>query len=416
MNPYDIMSITDTAAATHPWATQSRAYTYDNVDRLLTASSTTPGNNSYGYDNVDNATSVTNPSGTVTPVPTYNANNQLATWAANTYAYDSNGNTVSGDGTKTYKWDAENRLVEIDYVGGTDKTTFAYDGINHRTVQADTIGGVTTTTRYLWCGDRICQKRDGSDTVLKRYLYEGEYNVSTLQKLIYMPDQLDSVRDVLDGSTGTRVASYDYTPYGSVARSSVTNGTDYQYANLFSHPQSGLNLATYRADDGNTGRWINRDPIRESGGVNLYTYVTANPITGLDATGLCDEEKQKFCDKLLADIFRKGANIILMISKYSPVKDGMGGWPTVGGKLTKPGGHYQKITEAQDGLRADIDTYDRVCRDGGGGGGMSGIPTDILDAATKSLPKPIISNMPEFIPIPPIGSIGPVIITIMRLF
>jgi RHS repeat-associated protein len=100
-----------------------------------------------------------------------------------------------------------------------------------------------------------------------------------------MPDQLGSVRDVLDATTGTRVASYDFTPYGAVTQSSVTNGTDYQYAGLFKHTASGLNLSTTRAHDGVTGRWLNRDPIREIGGMNLYTY-GANPINGVDPFGL----------------------------------------------------------------------------------------------------------------------------------
>jgi YD repeat-containing protein len=49
-NPYDIQSITDLAAPGNPWATQTHTYTYDDVDRLLSASATVPGNFAYGYD------------------------------------------------------------------------------------------------------------------------------------------------------------------------------------------------------------------------------------------------------------------------------------------------------------------------------------------------------------------------------
>jgi RHS repeat-associated protein len=306
-NVYDIQSITDTAAAGHPWATQSHAYTNDLIDRLLTASATTPGNFAYGYDNLDNATSVITPSGAVEAK--YNDLNQLDSWGAKTYSYDADGNTLSGDGTKTYKWDAENRLIEIDYVGTSNKTTFAYDGIGHRTVQADTISGTTTTRRYLWCpsaGDltdesasvhgfnvgvdfSICQSRDGSDNVLRRHMQEGELNVSSGQKLVYMPDQIGSVRDVLDATSGNLVQSYDYTPYGGVARSNGSTPTDYRYAGLFFHAASGLNLSTYRAFDGVTGRGLNRDPIRELGGPNLYMYTGADPINRMDTAGLGGE-------------------------------------------------------------------------------------------------------------------------------
>lgn len=287
-NPYDIQKITDTAATGHPWATQSRNYTYDLIDRLLTASSTTPGNDTYAYDKLDNATTYNIP-GTSTS-PTYNGFNQIHTWGTKTYAYDANGNLTSGDGVKTYKYDAENRLIEIDYIGTSNKSVFMYDGIGHRISDAETVSGTTTTTYYLWCSSTICQTRNSSQTVVRRDLPEGEYNVSTSQKLIYMPDKLGSVRDVIDGTTGSLVASYDFMPYGAVARSNVTNGADFQYAGLFAHAQSGLNLAALRALDGTTGRWTNRDPIKESGGVNLYGFVGANPVMRLDPTGLTWEQ------------------------------------------------------------------------------------------------------------------------------
>lgn len=322
VNPYDIMSITDTAATGHPFASQSHNYGYDLVDRLTSATSTTPGNYSYGYDNLDNATSVTDPAfGTITP--TYNGLNQVQAFNTNTYTYDANGNTTSDGVTKNYKWDAENRLIEIDYIGTSNKSVFSYDGLGRRTVDAETVSGTTTSTRYLWCplgqrlndsglngtrfsaalngshfpnivpnglsqvvGGTLCQTRDGSDSVQRRDLGEGEFNVVTSQKLIYMPDQLGSVRDVLDASTGNLVQSYDYSPYGNVVQSSGSTPTDYQYARLFFHPTSNLNLATYRAYDGITGRFPNPDPVAERGGLNRYTYVGADPIMWADETGL----------------------------------------------------------------------------------------------------------------------------------
>jgi uncharacterized protein RhaS with RHS repeats len=35
-----------------------------------------------------------------------------------------------------------------------------------------------------------------------------------------------------------------------------------------------------------TGRWLNRDPISEQGGLNLYGFVGNEPVDGVDPTGL----------------------------------------------------------------------------------------------------------------------------------
>ena len=42
----------------------------------------------------------------------------------------------------------------------------------------------------------------------------------------------------------------------------------------------------YRAYDPATGRWLSRDPIGESGGINLYGYVSNSPVNYMDSIGL----------------------------------------------------------------------------------------------------------------------------------
>ena len=141
-----------------------------------TAVRTAANDNSYLRLEYNNATTFT--IGATVKNPTYNAFNQVNKWdSTHTYAHDNNGNLLSGDGAKTYKYDAENRLVEVNYVGGSNKSVFSYDGLNRRTVVAETVSGVTTSKRYLWCGDRVCQVRDAADVVLKRTLLPGTYRL-----------------------------------------------------------------------------------------------------------------------------------------------------------------------------------------------------------------------------------------------
>ena len=57
---------------------------------------------------------------------------------------------------------------------------------------------------------------------------------------------------------------------------------DFEYAGYYFHSPSGLNLTLTRVFDSRTGRFINRDPIAEQGGLNLYDYVNNDPIVALD--------------------------------------------------------------------------------------------------------------------------------------
>lgn len=57
------------------------------------------------------------------------------------------------------------------------------------------------------------------------------------------------------------------------------------YAGLYLHEESGLYLATYRGYNPATARWLNRDPIEEMGGLNLYGYVMNDPINFVDPDG-----------------------------------------------------------------------------------------------------------------------------------
>ncbi len=273
-NAYQITGITDTAPGTHPWLSQTWSFTHDASDRLLTGNGSIVGNHTYGYDKLDNALNFAGVTGT------YNGLNLIGTFNSQPYTYDANGN-LSADGTRTYAFDAADRLKTVTQGGTT--VSFAYDGLGRRLKQ--TVGA--TETRYLWCGAAICQQRSGSDTVEKRFYGEGEYVHSGTKKYLTLTDHLGSVRDVIDiTGTPTLVGSFDYRPYGEAARSWGTVTTGYTYAGLFAQTDTGLLLSTTRAYDPANGKWLNIDPIREVGGINLTGYVGAGPMAAIDPLGL----------------------------------------------------------------------------------------------------------------------------------
>jgi RHS repeat-associated protein len=83
---------------------------------------------------------------------------------------------------------------------------------------------------------------------------------------------------------GKRIGELDYGPYGEDIKA-AGQVTDYRYAGMFYLPETGLYLTHYRLYDPDTKRWLNRDPIGEEGGINLYAYVEGNPVNFVDPTG-----------------------------------------------------------------------------------------------------------------------------------
>lgn len=261
-------------------------YGYDRSNRLVSATlgtdvrppkATQTPQFSYGYDPASNVTSITAAGATRSqPVTVTNA------LAAGTY--DANGNLTALDGV-AYRWDAANRLIAV--VKGAQESAFTYDGLSRMVRIVEKTGGVVTADHsYVWCGEVRCLERDNLQTgspVTKRYFAQGFRAGS--QSFYYVMDMLGSVRAVVD-ATGAVRARYDYDPYGNRTKLAGDVDADMGYAGLFQHGPSGLALAVYRAYDPTRGRWLNRDPIGERGGLNLYGYVDATPLVRTDPNGL----------------------------------------------------------------------------------------------------------------------------------
>ena len=255
---------------------------YDNAYRLTGASSSA-GTYGYGLDPTDNITSFKSPTGSTSA--NYNELNQIKDFGSYVYVYDKNG-SVLDDGLRTYKWDAENRLLSVTSKANSAlKTAFRYDGLGRRTA-IDTTNGMTSETRYLWCGEQLCQARTSTDTVSRRYYSEGEYLPLGGTSLYYSQDQLRSVRDVLATQNGSRVGSFDYDPYGNPSESNDQIGTNFRYAGMFYDQQDGLYLTQYRIYSPAVGHWLSRDPVDGyPASVNSYVYALNNPIVFQDPDG-----------------------------------------------------------------------------------------------------------------------------------
>ncbi len=199
-------------------------------------------------------------------------------------ALDANGNTL-GDGSKTYSWDFENRLISAT-VPGTGITTFRYDPFGRRIQKSGPLG----TTNYLYDGANLLQEIDNSGNVLARYT-QGVYVDEPLSELrsgitsYYEEDGLGSVTS-LSSSTGGIANSYTYDSFGKLTASSGTIPNPFQYTAREFDQETGAYYYRARYYDQNVGRFISEDPIGLKGGPNFYDYVSNDPVNLIDPRGL----------------------------------------------------------------------------------------------------------------------------------
>ncbi|HEV2804213.1 MAG TPA: RHS repeat-associated core domain-containing protein [Chthoniobacterales bacterium] len=179
--------------------------------------------------------------------------------------------------------DGANRLVAIKYTGFTTRSEFTYDGLNGIAKIVEKTGATISSTRKIvWEGQEKVEFRDATDAVAQRNYPQGQYVGTTAY--FYTRDHLGSIREMFTGG-GTVVARYDYDPYGRSTTVLGTTPTDFNFTGLYRHAKSNLDLAVYRAYDPDLGRWLNRDPIQESGGLNLFAYTKNDPANMVDPIG-----------------------------------------------------------------------------------------------------------------------------------
>lgn len=259
--------------------------TYDSGDHLTSiqyaSGSTQIGDVTYSYDVAGRrVTAGGSLSNTVLPAAltsaTYDAAQRLQSWGSQSFTYDDNGN-LTGDGTNTNAWDSRNRLISL---GGS---AFTYDAMNRRNGQ--TVG--TTTTNYLYDGHNVLQELNGS-TVIASYLLGGTLDerfsrTDSAGRRSFLTNAIGSTV-ALANDSGSIVTNYAYEPYGAVTVSGASSSNPNQFTGR-DNDGTGLHYLRARYYHPTFGRFVSEDPIGMNGGLNLYTYAQADPITLTDVTG-----------------------------------------------------------------------------------------------------------------------------------
>ncbi|MGI8967003.1 MAG: RHS repeat-associated core domain-containing protein, partial [Limisphaerales bacterium] len=240
---------------------------------------------------------------------------QLTNAQSSTLTYDGNGN-LTNDSVKTFEYDDENQLTRITKASGW-MTEFVYDGrMRLRTSRDYNWSGISwvqiNEVRRIYDGNLVVQERNSGNTPTVSYTRgndlsgsrEGAGGIGGLlarNNHYYFADGNGNILRLMRGGGGS-AAVYRYDPLGNMISKSgnLADANTYRFSSKEIHVNSGLYYYGYRFYDPNFQRWLNRDPIEESGfrqlavinldnwndRANLYRFIYNDPIFGIDAQGL----------------------------------------------------------------------------------------------------------------------------------
>jgi RHS repeat-associated protein len=288
-----------------PGTTTDRAYQYDHIgNRKKSANSLTlPATDNYTSNALNQYTAFT--SGQLTSEP----------------QYDFDGNMTAGphpaDPTipALFFYDAENRLLEIrNATTGVTLQRNHYDAF-HRLIRVTALhNGQSTTEHILWNGWTLVSRFVSNGNSLSETFHytwgtdlsgseQGAGGVGGLLAITRVPatGNASTRYPLYDGNgnitalvavNGNLSASYRYDAFGKTLNSTDNDATGWVNHNIhgfstkptFGH--QGLHYYGYRWYNAKDGRWINRDPIEENGGLNLYGFVYNNYSSWYDYLGM----------------------------------------------------------------------------------------------------------------------------------
>jgi RHS repeat-associated protein len=168
------------------------------------------------------------------------------------------------------------------------KEVYTYSG------PADAPTGYTlqSKTYFAWQGWTLIAEYDASLALTRRYTFGidlsgGLGGAGDIGGLLAIEDRRTAtagtylsafdgngnLMGLADGSTGALVAAYEYDPFGNVLRATGTYAKQnpFRFAGKYLDTETGLSYYGFRYYCASTGRFVNRDPLEERGGWNLYS-------------------------------------------------------------------------------------------------------------------------------------------------
>jgi RHS repeat-associated protein len=300
-------------------STQNNTFSYNDRNEVTNATMRN-GTSTYNFDQIGNRVQVTTPDEPNSLFYLTNALNQYLAIEESVppsvpvRAYDADGNlTNDGEGT-TFKWNAENRMVRVEkgnivmlntYDGQgrrvrkhvfdngnpVEDTRFFYDGWN-LIYEIDVLAADPEPTFYVW-GLDLSQSLQGAGGVggLLLVLTPNSELPATAHAVSY--DANGNISEYINLANGNVDAHLEYDAFGRIIASTGTAPSNFGFSTKYEDTETGYLYYGFRYYDPQTGRWPNRDPIGERGGLNLYAFVGNNGVNTWDYLGL---KRSKFFD------------------------------------------------------------------------------------------------------------------------
>lgn len=216
------------------------------------------------------------------------------------------------------KWDGENRLIEATNVAnvpnaGKKKLTFTYDHLGRRvrkTVFPWSGSNYSTTPsedlQFVYDGwNLLAELNQTNKTVLRSYAWGSDLSgdmesAGGIGGLVMQRDHSGAgshhfagydgngnVTALVSGADSAVTAVYEHGPFGEPIRASGTQAktNPFRWSTKFTDGETDLVYYGYRYYSASLGRWINRDPAEERGGMHLYCFVLNSPPNYFDTDG-----------------------------------------------------------------------------------------------------------------------------------